>query len=318
MGARHLQPGQGQGQPDARDHGHGQQADRRRLVRPRRLRPGPPRRSSKGSSGASSTRWRSSRQEAKRQKVAELMAAGYNIPAPDALGMLGDAHSTNWAENFQFFLNQNNPTNFERIWQQCLLPLPADRRDRHQPIAVRPGDGLLGPPEAGGEAKYASQKDEYGIQFAPRSRPARCRAERERSSPTRSSSTSSQLAGTSIKKVTRTVNGKESRSCTTPTCDRPRGDRQARRPVRRGPDRDRGAHRRLDEGPDSHEPRQGALAQPGQRDQGSAVRKFPTSTPTSSPSAGLGPAGDDSDPENHTKNRRVEVKVYPAEAGTAK
>ena len=42
------------------------------------------------------------------------MAAGYNIPATDALGMLGDAHSTNWAENYQFFINQNNPTNFER------------------------------------------------------------------------------------------------------------------------------------------------------------------------------------------------------------
>ncbi len=50
------------------------------------------------------------------QKVAKLMAAGYTIPASDALGMLGDAHTTNWAENHQFFLNQNNPTNFERIW----------------------------------------------------------------------------------------------------------------------------------------------------------------------------------------------------------
>ena len=47
------------------------------------------------------------------------MAAGYNIPAADALGMLGDAHSTNWAENFQFFVNQNNPTNFERVWNQA-------------------------------------------------------------------------------------------------------------------------------------------------------------------------------------------------------
>src|SRR5262245_32475915 len=46
-----------------------------------------------------------------RKKLAELLAKGYNIPAPDALGMLGDAHSTNWAENYQFFLNQNNPTN---------------------------------------------------------------------------------------------------------------------------------------------------------------------------------------------------------------
>src|SRR5439155_1012881 len=50
-------------------------------------------------------------QEAK-QKVAKLMAAGYSIPESDALGMLGDAHSTNYAENRDFFLNQNNPTNF--------------------------------------------------------------------------------------------------------------------------------------------------------------------------------------------------------------
>ena len=54
-------------------------------------------------------------QDAK-QKVAKLMAAGYSIPESDALGMLGDAHSTNYAENREFFLNQNNPTNFERTW----------------------------------------------------------------------------------------------------------------------------------------------------------------------------------------------------------
>src|SRR3954468_21132821 len=51
-------------------------------------------------------------QDAK-QKVAKLMAAGYSIPESDALGMLGDAHSTNYAENREFFLNQNNPTSFE-------------------------------------------------------------------------------------------------------------------------------------------------------------------------------------------------------------
>ena len=51
-----------------------------------------------------------------KQKVAKLMAAGYSIPESDALGMLGDAHSTNYAENREFFLNQNNPTNFERTW----------------------------------------------------------------------------------------------------------------------------------------------------------------------------------------------------------
>src|SRR5205814_2187934 len=44
-------------------------------------------------------------QDAK-QKVAKLMAAGYSIPESDALGMLGDAHSTNYAENRDFFLNK--------------------------------------------------------------------------------------------------------------------------------------------------------------------------------------------------------------------
>src|SRR6266480_3309651 len=51
-----------------------------------------------------------------KQEAAQLMATGYSIPATDALSMLGDAHSTNWAENREFFVNQNNPANFERTW----------------------------------------------------------------------------------------------------------------------------------------------------------------------------------------------------------
>ncbi len=54
-----------------------------------------------------------------RQTVAKLMADAYKLPAADAATMLQDAHSTNWAENYQFFLNQNNPTNFERVWNQA-------------------------------------------------------------------------------------------------------------------------------------------------------------------------------------------------------
>ena len=81
-------------------------------------------------------------QDAKK-KVSELMAAGYNIPQSDALSMLGDAHSTNWAENFQFFINQNNPTNFERIWQRSVYALSPDRLDQSPAGILRPGDGLL-------------------------------------------------------------------------------------------------------------------------------------------------------------------------------
>ena len=61
--------------------------------------------------------------------------------------MLGDAHSTNYAENRDFFLNQNNPTNFERTWNTAYFLYKAIRAvDRED--AVRPGDGLLGHQEA--------------------------------------------------------------------------------------------------------------------------------------------------------------------------
>ena len=46
------------------------------------------------------------------------------------------------------------------------------------------------------------------------------------------------------------------------------------------------------------------------------VRKFPSLQPNQFSTAGMGwdrPA-DPADPENHAKNRRVEIKVYPAEA----
>ena len=50
------------------------------------------------------------------QKAASYMSKLYNIPADECLAMMGDAHSTNCAENREFFMNQNNPANFERTW----------------------------------------------------------------------------------------------------------------------------------------------------------------------------------------------------------
>ena len=49
------------------------------------------------------------------------------------------------------------------------------------------------------------------------------------------------------------------------------------------------------------------------------LRKFPSLQPNQFSTAGLGwdrPA-DSADPENSAKNRRVEIKVYPAEAAPA-
>src|SRR2546427_235037 len=50
------------------------------------------------------------------------------------------------------------------------------------------------------------------------------------------------------------------------------------------------------------------------------VRKFGTLQPNQFSTAGMGwdRSADPSDPENHAKNRRVEIKVYPAEAGAGK
>jgi NitT/TauT family transport system substrate-binding protein len=108
------------------------------------------------------------KQQSEKSKVSELMAKGYNIPASDALSMLGDAHSTNWAENFQFFINENNPTNFERIWQRAYLLYRRIGSVSHRPL---PFDQIMDfsiLQKLGKEEKFASQKVEYESKVAPK------------------------------------------------------------------------------------------------------------------------------------------------------
>lgn len=50
-------------------------------------------------------------------KAFQWMADGYGMKMEDVKSMEQDAHSTNFAENKEFFLNSNNPTNFERSWK---------------------------------------------------------------------------------------------------------------------------------------------------------------------------------------------------------
>jgi NitT/TauT family transport system substrate-binding protein len=104
-----------------------------------------------------------------RKHCAELMSAGYNIPASDTIKMFGDAHNTNWAENYQFFVNQNNPANFERIWTQTYYLYRRIGAITHQPV---PFDQVMDYSlitKLGKEEKYASQKDEYTTRFTPAS-----------------------------------------------------------------------------------------------------------------------------------------------------
>ncbi|MBL8234808.1 MAG: ABC transporter substrate-binding protein, partial [Bryobacterales bacterium] len=101
-----------------------------------------------------------------KQAAAKLMAAGYSIPETDALGMMGDAHSTNHAENREFFLNQNNPTNFERTWNTAYflykrIGAVSEKVEFDQVMDF----SLI--QKLGKEPKYANQKNEYDVQFTP-------------------------------------------------------------------------------------------------------------------------------------------------------
>ncbi len=101
-----------------------------------------------------------------RAKALRALAEGYGMQVSDVEGMLADAHLTNFAENKEFFLNANNPTNFERTWKNAsfvykelgLLGTPA-RFDEVMDFSVIK---LLD-----AEGRFAHQKDEYAATFVP-------------------------------------------------------------------------------------------------------------------------------------------------------
>jgi NitT/TauT family transport system substrate-binding protein len=101
--------------------------------------------------------------EEARKQAAKLMADGYSLPLDAATDMLGDAHNTNWAENFQFFLNQNNPTNFEHVWKNAyaLYSHPQIKVITHQPVPFDQVMDFSVIKKLGQDTdkKYANQKD---------------------------------------------------------------------------------------------------------------------------------------------------------------
>jgi NitT/TauT family transport system substrate-binding protein len=258
-------------------------------------------------------------QDAK-QKVSKLMAAGYSIPESDALGMLGDAHSTNYAENREFFLNQNNPTNFERTWNTAyFLYKKINVVTQQTPFDQVMDFSII--QKLAGEPKYANQKNEYDIQFAPASAGS-VQGEKDEI-----------LTKTVVihffpnswdleKKVTRTADkGKEVEELYDPNVSfvveeigKLAGQYGAARIVIEG---------HTDASMRGQVPKN--LVQELSLNRANSVkealvRKFPTLQPNQFSTAGLGwdrPA-DDSDPGNAAKNRRVEIKVYPAESIGAK
>jgi ABC-type nitrate/sulfonate/bicarbonate transport system substrate-binding protein len=254
-----------------------------------------------------------------KQKVAKLMAAGYSIPESDALGMLGDAHSTNYAENREFFLNQNNPTNFERTWSTAyFLYKKINAVTEQTPFDQVMDFSVI--QKLGSEEKYASQKNEYDVHFAPASAGS-IQGEKDEI-----------LTKTVVihffpnswdlsKKITRNDNGKDVEELYDPNVafvveevGKLAGQYGAARIVIEG---------HTDASMRGQVPK--SLVQELSSNRANAVKdalvkKFPTLQPNQFSTVGIGwdrPA-DPADPDNGAKNRRVEIKVYPAEAGAAK
>ena len=99
-------------------------------------------------------------------KAFQWMSEGYGMSVDEVRSMEADAHSTNFAENKQFFLNQNAPANFERTWKNISFvyrelgligaPVPFDSVMDFSVIKKLDGDGT-----------FDHQEDEYRSAFAP-------------------------------------------------------------------------------------------------------------------------------------------------------
>lgn len=104
---------------------------------------------------------------AKAQAITQ-MADLYALSPDQVRGMVNDAHSTNFGENKEFFLNASSPTNFERTWKNIsyvykelrLIDTPRqfDEVMDFSVIQALEKEGM-----------FAEQKNEYVTSFTPTS-----------------------------------------------------------------------------------------------------------------------------------------------------
>ncbi len=107
--------------------------------------------------------------EASKQAVGKLMDDLYSLPPGSGGGMLADAHWTNYAENRDFFLVASNPTNFERTYDTAYRLYKAIRAIESEKL---PFDKIMDfsvIKKLGAEPKYAESKNEYEFKFTPAS-----------------------------------------------------------------------------------------------------------------------------------------------------
>ena len=246
--------------------------------------------------------------------VAKLMADGYSIPETDARSMLGDAHWTNVAENREFFMNQNNPSNFERTWNNAYfiyrrLGSVTDKAAFDQVMDFSMIQKLVAEP------KYASQKDEYQVQFVPTTA-SLVQAEKNEIL-TKTVVVQFFPNSDDIEKTVTSPDGKTAPydpnvPLTLEEIGRLSGQYGAARVVIEG-HTDASMRGQVDPAAvkELSLRRANAVKQ-------ALLRKFKTLQPNQFVTTGMGwdrPA-DSNDPQNGAKNRRVEIKVYPLEAVT--
>ncbi len=255
------------------------------------------------------------KQQPSQQAAAKLMAEGYSIPESDALSMMGDAHSTNYAENREFFLNQNNPTNFERTWNMAYYLYKRIGVVSEKVAFDKVMDfSIIKKLES--EQKYASQKNEYDMQFAP----VAASAVQAESPEILTKTVVIHFFPNSWdldRKVTKNVDGKSVDELYDPNAGfvveevgEIAGQYGAARIVIEG-HTDSSMRGRVDDGAvkELSFNRANSVKE-------AILKKFNGLQPNQFSASGMGwerPA-DAGDPLNHAKNRRVEIKVYPAEA----
>ncbi len=249
-----------------------------------------------------------------KQRCAQLMGEGYSIPASECLAMFGDAHSTNWAENYQFFINRNNPTNFERVWNQAYYLYRRIGAISQEKVPFEQVMDFSIIQKLGQEDKYKSQKSEYEPAFVPKT-VQEIKAESEEI-----------LTNTVVihffpnswdlyKKVSRQIDGKAVEELYDPLVDMVLEEAaqvteqfgMARVVIEGHTDASMRGQVPEDLVKELSMNRANAVKE-------GLVKKFKLD-PNKFSVVGMGwdvPA-DSTDPNNHAKNRRVEIKVYPAE-----
>lgn len=250
-----------------------------------------------------------------KQDAAKLMSALYNIPANECQEMLADAHATNYAENREFFMNANNPANFERTWKTANY-LYGRVGGVRSPVSFDKVMDYSILQKLGNEDQYKNSKDEYTVRFTPKS------------VETIQAESGEILTKVLVirffpnswdphKKVTRKVDGKDVEQLYDPNVDNQleeigklAGQYGAARIVIEG---HTDASNR---GKISAEPVKRLSSRRANAVKEALINKFKSLDPKQFSADGKGwdePA-DPADPNNHMKNRRVAVKVYPLES----